>query len=224
MRKLLLIIPLLMASAGFTVDPVERWAKAVGGLDKVAAIKSVYREATLEYGGYQGTLKVWHTAEGKYRKEEQVATFSSTEIFDGVDGFIQQGDAPGHKMNPAELQLALSRRYANSNAMFFVFFPERRRGTVTIEDENTILFKPEGGVDWHVTLDQQTSLPKTMVHKEGERVITVTFGSYETVDGIKFEKEIHRSAGDPRMDAAIHFTKTIVNPTVDPSLFSIPIK
>lgn len=35
------------------------------------------------------------------------------------------------------------------------------------------------------------------VHVEGERTITVTFDSYESVEGVKFEKEIHRSAGTP---------------------------
>ena len=64
------------------------------------------------------------------------------------------------------------------------------------------MLKPEGGVEWRVTLDPQTSLPKTMVHKEGEQTITVTFDSYETVEGIKFEKEIHRSAGEQAVDQA----------------------
>jgi hypothetical protein len=59
-----------------------------------------------------------------------------------------------------------------------------------------------------------------MVHQEGDRTITVTFDSYETVNGIKFEKEIHRSGGDPRMSAVIRFTKTVINPPVDSSLFS----
>jgi hypothetical protein len=49
---------------------------------------------------------------------------------------------------------------------------------------------------------------------------TVTFVSYETIDGIEFEKEIHRSTGDPRFDAVIRFTKTAINPTVDASLSS----
>jgi hypothetical protein len=63
MRKALLMLPLLFAPVAFAVNgPVERWAKAAGGRDKIAAIKAVYREATLEYGGYQGTLKVWHSA------------------------------------------------------------------------------------------------------------------------------------------------------------------
>ena len=216
---------LLFASVALAVDnPVERWAKAVGGRDKVAAIKSIYREATIQYGGFEGTLKVWHTADGKYRKEEQVATYSLIETFNGTNGTIKQGDAAPHQMSSAELQLAASKRFSNSNAMLFAFFPERRHGTVTIEDDNTLVLKPEGGVEWRVMLDPQTSLPKTMVHREGEQTITVTFDSYETVDGINFEKEIHRSAGNPNPGAVIRFTKTLINVPIDASLFSIPDK
>jgi len=221
MRRLLFLIPLCL---GFTVladSPIDRWANAVGGHDKVAAIKTIYREASIEYGGYEGTLKVWHTSDGKYRKEEQVATYSLVETFDGQNGFVKQGDGPPHQMSPAELTLATSKRFSNSNAMLFAFFPERHRGSVTFEGENVIALKPEGGVEWRVTLDPQTSLPKTMVHKEGEQTITVTFESYETVDGIKFEKQLHRSAGDPTRGAVINFTKTVINPTVETALFTL---
>jgi hypothetical protein len=222
MRKILLLTPFLFAAVAFAFEPpIERWANAVGGREKIAAIKSIYREATLEFGNYQGTIKVWHTADGKYRKEEQIATLSVVEIFDGVNGTVQQGNEPPHRMDGIELKLAASKRFANSNAMLFAFFPERRRGTVDIEGANTIVLKPEGGVEWRVTLDPQTSLPKTMVHQEGDRTITVSFDAYETVNGIKFEKEIHRSAGDPNRSAIIRFTKTVINPPVDAALFSV---
>ena len=104
--------------------------------------------------------------------------------------------------------------------MFFAFFPERRHGTVATDPDGSIVLKPDGGVEWRITLDSQSSLPKTMVHQENDRTITVTFDSYETVDGIKFEKEIHRSAGGPA-SAVIRFTKTVINPPIEPSLFSI---
>jgi hypothetical protein len=222
MRKTLIVVPFFLASMALAgSDPVDLWAEAAVGRDKVAAIKSIYREATLEFGGYQGSLKVWHTADGKYRKEEKLGAPSSIEIFDGTKGAIQEGDGPPRDMTNAELELSKAKRFANANTMFFAFFPERRHGSVVIEADNAIILKPEGGVDWRITLDPQTSLPKTMVHKEGDRTITVTFDSYETVDGIKFEKEIHRSAGGPS-GAIIRFTKTVINPPIEPSLFSIP--
>jgi hypothetical protein len=201
-------------------DLIERWANAVGARDKVAAIKSIYREATLEFGGYQGSLKVWHTADGKYRKEEKMGDLSSIEVFDGAKGFIMEGNAPPREMTSAELAISRAKRFANANAMFFAFFPERRHGTIAVEALNTVVLKPEGGVEWRVALDPQTWLPKTMVHKEADRTITVTFDSYETVDGMKFEKELHRTAGGPN-SAVIRFTKTVINPAIEPSLFAI---
>jgi hypothetical protein len=174
----------------------------------------------LEFGAYQGTLKVWHTADGKYRKEEKIGDLSTIEVFDGAKGTIKEGNAPPREMTSTELEISRAKRFANANAMFFAFFPERRQGTIAIETGNTIVLKPEGGVDWRVALDPRTSLPKTMVHKEGDRTITVTFDSYETVDGMKFEKEIHRTAGGPS-SAVIRFTKTVINPAIEPSLFAI---
>ena len=192
------------------VDAVERWAKAVGGKEKIAAIKSIYREATIEVGGHIGTLKVRHSADGTYWKEEKIATFSSVDTFDGKTATVQQGSAPARTLTGAELAIARSKAYANTNAIFFAFFPERRHGTIAIEGDDLVVMKPEGGVDWRVTLDPETSLPKTMAHEEDGRTVTVTYPAYETVNGITMEKEIRRGTGDPNREAVIRFTKTII--------------
>jgi hypothetical protein len=219
-NNMMLFVLLIATPYGLAEDnPIDRWATAVGGRDKVAAIKVVYREASLEFGAYKGTLKVWHTADGKYRKEEKIGELSTVETFDGTKGTIKEGDAPRREMTSAEVEISKAKRFANANAMFFAFFPERRHGTVTTDADGTIVLKPDGGVEWRVTLDLESSLPKTMVHKEGDRTITVTFDSYETVDGIKFEKEIHRNAGGPA-SAIIRFTKTVINPSISAGLFS----
>jgi len=199
-------------------DLIERWATAAGGRDKVAAIKAIYREANLQFGAYNGSIKVWHTADGKYRKEEKIGDLSTLEIFDGTKGTLKEGEAPARDMTNAEVELSKAKRFANANAMFFAFFPERRHGTISSEADDTIVLKPEGGVEWRIVLDTATSLPKTMVHKKGDRTITVTFDSYEVVDGVSFEKEIHRSAGGPG-GAVIRFTKTVINPPIEPTLF-----
>jgi hypothetical protein len=217
----MMFVLLITAPYGLAEDnPIDHSATAVGGRDKVATIKAVYREASLEFGGYKGTLKVWHTADGKYRKEEKIGDLSTVEIFDGAKGTIKEGEAPPREMTSAEVEISKAKRFANANAMFFAFFSERRHGTVATDPDGTIVLKPDGGVEWRVTLDSQSSLPKTMVHKENDRTITVIFDSYETVNGIKFENEIHRSAGGPA-SALIHFTKTIVNPAIESGLFSI---
>jgi len=59
-----------------------------------------------------------------------------------------------------------------------------------------------------------------MTHKEGDRTITAAFASWETVDGLKLEKEIHRSSGEGRPVAVIKFDKTVINPPFEGSLFT----
>lgn len=221
MLKLISFMLLLLTFASAAEDPIARWEKAVGGREKVAAIKAIYREGTIEFAGMQGAIKVWHTSDGRYRKEERVATNWLIESFDGNTGMVQAGPQAPRGMSEEELRQNRSKRFANSNAMFFVFFPERHRGTRTVEDGNTVVFTPDGGIEWRITLDPQTSLPQEMVHREGDKTITARFTSYETVDGVKLEKEIQRSAGDPSRSAVIRFTKTVINPPIDESLFSI---
>ena len=215
---------LLAVTAHAAEGPVERWERAVGGHARLAPIRAIYREATIQVGPYEGWIKVWHTADGKYRKEEEIGPFKNLEAFDGTTCTAQQGATPARQLADADLARARSSAYANWSAVFFAFFPERRHGNLVVEDDGTIVLQPEGGIDWRVTLDPGTSLPKTMVHAEGGRTVTVDFVAYETVDGLQMEKEIHRSNGDPRFDAVIRFTKTVIDPPIDASLFSIEPK
>ena len=49
--------------------------------------------------------------------------------------------------------------------------------------------------------------------------ITVVFDSYETIGGLQVEKEMHRTGGE--VNSFIRLTKTVINPSIDASLFTI---
>jgi len=200
------------------IDGLDRWAAAVGGRDRLSAVAAVYREATIDVAGFHGTIKAWHTADGRYRKEERIATLSTVETFDGTRGMLQEGTAAPAPLLGTDLERTRSMPFANWNAVFFALFPARLHGMRKVEGDE-IVFRPDGGIDWRVTLDPKTGLPATMTHQEGARTVVVTFVSYETIDGLAFEQEIHRSNGNPQFDAVIRFNKTVVNPPIEPSLF-----
>jgi hypothetical protein len=202
-------------------DLVEHWAAAAGGRETLAAIGAIYREGTIELAAGTGELKVWHTADGRYRKEERGGAFVRIETFDGVEALVKVGAAPVQRLDGVALQRAISQAYANTNAIFFALFPERRHGELFAEDDHTLVLKPAGGIDWRVELDPASGLPTTMVHAESERTISVDFAAFDTFDGLRAESEIHRSTGDPRFDAVIRFTKTVLNPPIDAALFTI---
>ncbi len=214
---LVVLLPLVghLAAAG---DAFDRWAVAVGGRERLSTVTAVYREATIDVAGFHGTIKAWHAADGRYRKEEQVATLATVETFDGTHGMLQRGTAAPMPLAGADLERTRSMPFANWNAVFFALFPSRLRGTRSA-DGDAIVFRPEGGIDWHVTLDATTGLPAAMTHQEGERTVVVTFVSYEAIDGLSFERDIHRSNGNPQFDAVIRFVKTVVNPPLDATLF-----
>jgi hypothetical protein len=52
-------------------DAAERWVRAAGGRERIAAIHSVYREATMEVAGQTGTIRIWRTPDGRYRKSKR---------------------------------------------------------------------------------------------------------------------------------------------------------
>jgi hypothetical protein len=225
MKRTRLSVVLAVVAAVLTIhvlaagaDGFDRWAAAVGGRERLSTVVAVYREATIDVAGFQGTIKAWHTADGRYRKEERISTLSTVETFDGVHGMLQEGTGAPVPIAGADLERTRSMPFANWNAVFFALFPSRLPGTRTGEGDE-IVFRPEGGIDWHVTLDPRSGLPATMTHQEGARTVVVTFVSYETIDGLTFESEIHRSNGLPRFDAVIRFVKTVINPPVEPSLF-----
>lgn len=201
-----------------TSDALDRWAAAVGGRERLARVSAVYREATVDIAGFHGTIKAWHTADGRYRKEERVATVESIETFDGVRGMLQQGNAEPRALLGVDLERTRSMPFANWNAVFFALFPSRLSGTREFEGDSFV-FRPAGGIDWRVTLEPTSGLPATMTHREGDRTVVVRFISYETVEGLAFEHEIHRSNGNPRFDAVITFTKTQINPQLAAEIF-----
>jgi hypothetical protein len=214
-------LSLLVLAAPPQHDPLDRWADAVGGRDRVAQIHAIYREATIRVAGGEGTIKAWHTADGRYRKEERGGNFARIETFDGTTALVQVGAAPARELAGAERARAISQAFANTNAVFFAFFPDRRRGSLSVEPDGTVVLQPEGGIDWRIELDAVTALPSRMTHAEGERTVVVDFVSYDTVEGLTLESAIRRSPGDPRFDAEIRFTATVLNPPIADALFSI---
>jgi len=216
MQILLMLLSLFAANGNL----IDRWAAALGGREKLATLQAVYTEVTIEAGGMTGTAKVWETADGKFREEAHLGPFSNVEVFDGKNGIVQQGNAPAHALSGAELQRAVDRAYAISNS---IFLSDRRRATVSVES-NDVIVKPEGGSETRVTLDPETALPKTITRRTGDRDSTMTILSYETVNGMTFEKEVRQSTGNAQFDVLVKVTKRVLNPQIDPSLFSLETK
>jgi predicted aspartyl protease len=225
-RLLLLVLLAACASAPRPItkdEALDRWAAALGGRERLMRIRSVYRELAFTTGGVSGREKDWTTSAGRARSETKLEGYSSVTTFDGAEGWSAEGGAQPHRIGGADLTAAMSGAYFDS---FSQFFPGRRAGTVELEDASgpyvVLLIKPAGGRETRVLLDRTTWLPHATQQPSQERTQTVTFVSWQDVEGVKFPKELLQSTGDPKFDVRITAVETELNPTVGEAMFGKP--
>jgi hypothetical protein len=230
MRRIALLSLILLSSlAASAAPPVTReqalsnWLNAVGGRERLAAIKATVREAFISSGGEEGTAKTWSLADGRYRTDALIAGVDSAELFDGRDGWTIANDAPAHRAGPTDRERLVTEAWLEANAQWF---PKRRGGTVVLEsasdDEVVLVARPEGGREARIVLDRATWLPKRYVQRVDERMETVTVLAWETVGGVKLAKELVSGRGDPKYDTQIRFTKTTFDPKIPASVLAPP--
>src|SRR5512133_3616955 len=70
------------------------WRDATGDRARLAAVRSIEREATTEEDGLTGTLHSWWRADGAYREDESIGPASGVLVFDGTHGWGRGGLGP----------------------------------------------------------------------------------------------------------------------------------
>ncbi|HKO57415.1 MAG TPA: retropepsin-like aspartic protease, partial [Thermoanaerobaculia bacterium] len=224
-----LLLLILLAGCATAPHPItkdealDRWAAALGGRERLARIRSVHRELAFTTGGVSGTERGWSTTTGQAYSETKLGSYSSIATFDGAEGWSAEGDGQPHRIAGPDLSAAMSSAYFDS---FAQFFPERRSGTVELVDASgpyvVLLIKPAGGRETRIMLDRTTWLPHAMQQPSQERTRTMTYLSWQDVDGVKFPKEMVQSTGDPKFDVRATASKTELNPRVDAAMFGKP--
>lgn len=229
MRRIALFALLLAAAAAQAAPPVtrqealDRWLAATGGRERVAAIRTIVREAKVASGGEEGTLKSWSTSAGRFRDDTSIAGFDATELFDGNDGWTVPADAPAHRVGAADREGRVTEAYF---AAFAQWFPSRRGGIISLESANdrevVLSIRPDGGREARVALDRQTWLPLRMQQRAAERIQTTKFVSWESAAGVKFPKETVDQLGDPKYDTRVTYTKTTINAPLAATVLALP--
>ena len=104
-------------------------------------------------------------------------------------------------MTGPELARTISSAFANWNSVFFVFFPDRRRGSLAVEDDGTIIIKLERSIDWRRS--------KTVLHAivDRRRAVGLSIFMFESHSPISAPKTFTTPFNVPRYLMA-HRTKT----------------
>jgi zinc protease len=174
----------------------DNYFKAIGGADKVKAVKSISQKGKIDTMGYSGTYTKKDAAPNKSATVMNIAGMNITQIFDGTKLFVNQA---GQKMDlPAEL--ALIQKKTNS------LFTPLSEGYKTAKVDGIV---SENGVEYYKVVstelnrtdyyDVKTGLlmksEQKMKSPQGEMVSTTINKGYKSFDGILMPSEVNTELG-----------------------------
>lgn len=199
---------------------VDCWANALGGRERLAAIRVVERTGVVETGGMKGLVHAWSTSAGELRTDVELGPYRSTDAFDGKRGWTKTGSAPAHDLTDADLARIVSDAFVES---FSPFFADRMKGSVRLVDAADgprLVIEPAGGLPMTLRLDAGSCRPLSIEQPERDRTLRVELLEWTEVDGVRFPKKLRQSTGDPAYDVVVTYESIKLNPAYADGLFA----
>jgi predicted aspartyl protease len=207
-------------SGGGDPEPlVACWRDALGGADRLAAVRGLEREARVEADGLTGVVHRWSRADGALREEGTLGPSSDVTVVAGGRAWYRAGMGAPLEVTHSELARLRTDAYL---ASFAPLVPGRMAGRVRVGSRpHTLIVAPDGGREETIALDPRSCLPVQQDHDSDEVHVTTTWPRWTTVDGVRLPAEvaIKTSRGD---EIRITYTATRINPAIDPARFQPP--
>jgi len=171
---------------------------AMGGADKIAAIKDVTQTSSIQLDPARGALKITQTEQWLapvHFREENVMPFGKVSTyFDGKTGWAAtpQGTGP----------LPEAQQKQSGAASFRIWFPlllsDRDAGRTVVETaDGKLAISDQEGHSVTLTIDPKTNLPatETFVEPGGNGPIEEVYGDWQEINGIKLPRNITLNEG-----------------------------
>ncbi len=163
-----------------------RVQQAVGGADKLAAVKDVTETADVDLQTGQGAMKAKQVNQsllpGQFRQTQELPFGKVIAYSDGATGWLQtpQGQMPMPDTVIQQVQMEIFRQ------IFSLLLSDRDSGrTVNAVGENKIEISDKNGHQVTVELDPSSSLPIKQLYQSSGNPVQETFSDWKVVDGIK---------------------------------------
>ena len=222
-----------LPATGAPADPaltlpqiLDRWADALGGRERLAAIHGLHMQEDIATGGLSGSYESWNDAKGDLRTSTHIGdAIREDDILAGDSGWVLDISGIAHASSGSDLQGLVSEEY---EASYSQLLPGRMPGSVELAGTDAarhayvLKLLPQGGTPVTVYLDMQSFLPQGETTLQGGQAETTSYTAWTTVNGVRFPAAGRQSTGDPKYDVLITLRSMEVNPAFDPALFSKP--
>lgn len=226
MKRVFILMLLFFATAAFAEDSLETllntWLKAIGGKDKVAAIRTFSIRSKVETSGLKGFAEEWGDTSGNHRTDLNLSdVYQTTTVYnsDAKKGWILDQNKKSQQLEGTDLELEVTGAYL---ASFAPFFTGRMTGRVSAAGPNALKIEPAGGKPITVYFDLKTGLPQRMEQQEQDRIRATYFSDWRPQDGVLVPYSQRQTTGEPKFDVMIAVQEVRWNPTVEESMFSKP--
>ncbi|MFH2064099.1 MAG: aspartyl protease family protein [Pseudomonadota bacterium] len=229
---LFFILPVHGESTATPPDPyaiLHQYYEAIGGLDRLKTITTVYTEGSTEYDGLKGTFRSWEKKPLQYRLEEDFAILQQIQ---GDDGQVSWKKDPNGKVVILRDEQTLKRRkialemehfdHLNPKSSLFTisyegFQPVNEHLCHAIKIRNRL----NEDVMWYF-IDRESFLLVKSVSRLPDIEIHTLYSDYRNEDGLLFPF-YDESRIFPRQKKEINrIEKQIINAPIDPALFPVP--
>ena len=210
-----------------TLDVVlDRWAEALGGVDKLASIERMYSRSQVETSGLAGSFEVWSSAEGQHRQSFNLAdVYKTLTVFDYEEqtGWLLDPNDSVQELKGIEFETEITFAYLQT---FSHLLPDRVRGDVEYLgfEDNAYIVKvsPHSGIPVTFYLDPETYLPTMSRQPSDERILETQFSEWKSFEGVLFATQIYQTFGDPQFDSSFVVDEVQINPSIDQTAFQRP--
>ena len=165
---------------------LKRAQRAVGGADKLAAVKDVTEVAEVSLQTGQGVMKAKQTNQSllpsQFRQTQELPFGKMIAYSDGSTGWLQtpQGVVPMPGEVIQQVQMEVFRQ------LFGLLLSDRiGNRTVNAPGENKLEISDDAGHTVSVELDPASSLPVKQGYVQSGNPVVETFSDWRDVDGIK---------------------------------------
>ena len=215
-----------------TVDEIiDKHVAAIGGMDKISAVKTVYTERSLSVQGMEIPTKSTVLVGKALRTESSVMGNSMVQVVDGTTGWMIRPAMMGGTGDPEDMPADQVKQQLGQLDPFGPLINYKTKGnTVELVGKE----KVDGKDAYHLKvttkegqvidefIDATTYMASKIKMTANGQAAEISFSDYKDVDGIKFPNTMEMTSAQGNLTFSTE--KVTVNGKVDESIFKKPAK
>lgn len=238
MKKQLIALVALVAIPALTFaqtadEIIDKNIAALGGADKIAAVKTVQYDQSMNIMGMDMTGKTTIVVGKSLRNDISVMGQQITQVVDGDKGWAinpMQGGATPEALPEDQVKMQKGNTYVVGTDLATaknMKYPVELVGKEKMNDKDVFNLKvtrPEGVANYFVdaTSYQLVGMKATISVQGQSGEIKSQYSNYKTIDNLTVPSTIELNS--PAMPGAMTLTLSniVFNPKVDPTIFAMP--